>query len=228
MAALSGLDFSLQTATQLLVQVGRLRVIPVAEAEEEFFRNLNKPADLHGGRSSATPINSGARSSSPLQASSRQTDGRKKPAHFPTVESGFRVIVIFLTVCTHRRRRLLANKEAVERIINAWEAADFWRVGRYVIMPDHIHLFCAPNTFPPQPLKNWIAFWKNHVTRAWPDRDQLPIWQRDFWERQLRRGESYGEKWEYVENNPVRHGHVARAGDWPYKGELNILEWHDR
>ena len=45
-AALSGLDFSLQTATQRLVQAGRLRVIPVAEAEKEFFRNLNEPADL--------------------------------------------------------------------------------------------------------------------------------------------------------------------------------------
>ncbi len=44
--ALSGVDFSLQTATQRLVQAGRLRVIPVAEAEKEFFRNLNEPADL--------------------------------------------------------------------------------------------------------------------------------------------------------------------------------------
>ena len=46
LAALSGSDFSLQTATQRLVQAGRLRAIPVAKAEEEFFRNLNEPADL--------------------------------------------------------------------------------------------------------------------------------------------------------------------------------------
>ena len=96
------------------------------------------PDDLRGGRSSATPINSAARRSSRLLS-----DGRKTPAHFPTVESGFRTIIIFLTVCTHRRRRLLANKGAVERIINAWQAADFWRVGRYVIMPDHIHLLAC-------------------------------------------------------------------------------------
>src|SRR5437868_11613962 len=35
-AALSGSDFSLQTATQQLVQADRLRVIPVGEPEEEF------------------------------------------------------------------------------------------------------------------------------------------------------------------------------------------------
>jgi putative transposase len=139
-----------------------------------------------GGRSSATPPNVACR----LE--------RKKPAHFPTVETGFRSIIIFLTVCTHRRRPLLANDEAARLIIAAWQAANFWRVGRYVIMPDHIHLFCAPNTFPPQPLKNWVSFWRNYVTRAWPRRNQIHIWQRDYWDRQLRRNESYAQKWEYV------------------------------
>ena len=122
---------------------------------------------------------------------------------------------------------LLANEEAARRLIAAWQAASFWRVGRYVIMPDHIHLFCAPNTFPPQPLKNWISFWRNHVTRAWPQRDEAPIWQRDSWDRQLRCDESYAQKWEYVVNNPVRYGYVARAEDWPYQGQLNVLYWHD-
>ena len=174
-----------------------------------------------GGRSSATPR--GSRD----EASSIKLPNRKRPAHFATVESGFRSIIIFLTVCTRQRRPLLANNEAAELLIEAWRVADFWRVGRYVILPDHIHLFCAPNTFPPEPLKNWISFWKNRVTRSWPNRDQVPIWQPEYWDRQLRRGESYGEKWEYVENNPVRHGYVAHADEWPYRGELEVLEWHD-
>ena len=186
-----------------------------------------------GGRSSATPEREardgatlGARGSSPLHSKERRPR-RKRPAHFPTVESGFRSVIIYLTVCTRLKRPLLANDQAARLIIDAWQAAEFWGVGRYVIMPDHIHLFCAPNIFPPPPLKNWIAFWRNRVTRAWPNRDQIPIWQREFWDRQLRRGESYAEKWAYVENNPVRHGYVACAKDWPYQGELNVLPWHD-
>ena len=55
-----------------------------------------------------------------------------------------------------------------------------------------------------------------------------PLWQRDCWDRQLRTGESYTQKWEYVRNNPVRKGLVANADDWPYQGELNVLEWHER
>jgi putative transposase len=186
-----------------------------------------------GGRSSATPgqaardaATSGTRGSSPLHSDAKRV-GRKRPAHFPTVESGFRSVIVFLTVCTRLRRPLLANDQAARLIIEAWQAADFWCVGRYVIMPDHIHLFCAPNMFPPPLLKNWISFWRNRVTRAWPKRDQIPIWQREYWDRQLRREESYAQKWAYVENNPVRQGLVACAKDWSYQGELNILPWHD-
>jgi putative transposase len=183
---------------------------------------VSGPGD--GGRSSATPSRGIKSTPQPRGSSALQ---RKRPAHFPTVESGFRSTIIFLTVCTKGRRPLLANEGTAKLIVEAWSAADFWIIGRYVILPDHIHLFCAPNTFPPQSLKKWVSFWKNYVTRRWPNRDDIPIWQPEYWDRQLRRGESYGQKWDYVENNPVRHGYVASAEDWRYRGELNVLQWHD-
>jgi putative transposase len=186
-----------------------------------------------GGRSSAPPVSpvrleGGSRSSPPLQEFKPRRPQRKTPAHFPPVETGFRSVVIYLTICVQGKRPLLANDPAAQLIVEAWKAATFSCVGRYVIMPDHIHLFCAPNTFPGQPLKKWIECWKNHVTRQWTRRLQIPIWQREFWDRQLRRVESYEEKWQYVRNNPVRHGFVSRAEDWPYQGELKVLGWHDR
>jgi hypothetical protein len=55
---------------------------------------------------------------------------------------------------------------------------------------------------PPQSLRKWIEFWKNHVTPAWPNRADIPTWQPEFWDRQLRRSESYAEKWQYVSSNP--------------------------
>jgi hypothetical protein len=51
------------------------------------------------------------------------------------------------------------------------------------------------------------------------------VWQRHHWDRQLRRGESYSEKWDYVWNNPVRHKLATDAAEWPYQGELNELRW---
>ena len=192
-------------------------------------------ADKDGGRSSATPKGrppmphqSEAHGVRPSIGSPFRGPHRKRPAHFPSVTVGFRSIIIFLTMCTRHRKPLLANDEAAQLILESWQTPNFWRVGRYAIMPDHIHLFCAPNRFPPQPLKKWIEYCRNQVTRAWAHRAQVPIWQREFWDRQLRRSESYAEKWQYVSNNPVRHGYVPRAEDWPYQGELNALEWHDR
>jgi molybdopterin-guanine dinucleotide biosynthesis protein A len=44
--SLSGGDFSLQTLTSQLVKEAKFQVIPVAQEEEGFFRNLNEPVDL--------------------------------------------------------------------------------------------------------------------------------------------------------------------------------------
>ena len=49
---LSGIDYSMQTLTDQLVKLGRLRLIRVSEAEELFYRNLNRPDDLDDRRSS--------------------------------------------------------------------------------------------------------------------------------------------------------------------------------
>ena len=149
---------------------------------------------------------------------------RRKPTHHEPVESGAHPVIVLVTVCTRRRRHLLFDERAHQILTTSWEHADNWSVGRYVVLPDHIHLFCAPNRVE-VPLTHWVQFWKSEVSRQWPDPREQPIWQRDFWDTQLRCGESYEAKWEYVRNNPVRHGLVAAAEDWPYAGELNVFDW---
>ena len=150
---------------------------------------------------------------------------RRTPAHPPVVESMGRPIIIFVTVCTDKRKPILANMEAVRLLTGAWHQAGEWLVGRFVIMPDHVHLFCSPATQNPCPLMKWVAYWKSLTSKSWPRRDDFPIWQKDFWDRELRSGESYGNKWEYVRCNPVRHGLVTSPEQWSYQGELNVLRW---
>ena len=53
---------------------------------------------------------------------------RKHPARQPIYDSGNRANIIFLTVCTHQRKRILTN-ETVHRVLrDAWIAADHWIV----------------------------------------------------------------------------------------------------
>ena len=150
---------------------------------------------------------------------------RKHPIHQPIHEVHHRPVIVFVTVCAKDRKPILANPQAHAVLTDSWRAAEFWNVGRYVIMPDHLHLFCAPAELEASPLMKWVRFWKSHAARSWPRPNEAPVWQRHFWDTQLRRSESYTEKWSYVEQNPVRAGLVARAEDWPFKGELHQLRW---
>jgi REP element-mobilizing transposase RayT len=152
---------------------------------------------------------------------------RQYPARHATDDLGDRSNIVFVTVNTKDRKPLLARSDAQDLLLHYWRDTSHWLVGRYVIMPDHLHLFCAPSGPEVLNVRDWVAYWKSMTARHWPRLDEKPIWQREAWDRQLRRGDSYSVKWEYVRNNPVRHGFVPQAEDWPYQGELNVLMWHD-
>ena len=137
------------------------------------------------------------------------------------------MVVIFLTVCTRDRLPILATARIQNLLIEIWQIWTFWLVGRYIIMPDHIHLFCTHGKIPPTSLKGWVSCWKSDVTRKRPCQHNQTFWQKDFWDTQLRRGESYSEKWYYVRNNPVRYGYVECVEELPYQGEIHQFGWHD-
>jgi putative transposase len=150
---------------------------------------------------------------------------RAHPVHQPIHERYGVAVIVFVTICTKSRKPILSNAAAHETLLTAWHLATSWQVGRYVLMPDHVHLFCAPAATPARPLLQWISYWKSEAARIWPVPDEAPIWQRHFWDTQLRHGESYDEKWEYVIQNPVRASLVRSPNDWPYQGELHQLRW---
>ena len=140
---------------------------------------------------------------------------RGHPVHQPPLDAGNRSIIVFVTVCTKNRRSLLATREMHGAIAEAWRQASYWMVGRYVILPDHIHLFCAPAICPPTSLQNWVRFWKSRVAHSLGVGSDT-LWQKNFWDTQLRCHESYEQKWDYVRENPVRAGLVSAPEDWPF------------
>jgi len=152
---------------------------------------------------------------------------RKSLPHFPALERPNQTVIHFVTVCTKNRQALLASESIHQNLRSAWKAADSFMVGRYVIMPDHLHLFCAPLQPLSGYLKDWVRYWKSLITRQSPNIRKNQFWQKDFWDTQLQRGESYTGKWEYVRFNPVRQKLAQNPEDWPYQGELHSLPWYD-
>jgi len=153
---------------------------------------------------------------------------RKHPPHFPLRERDNQTVIHFVTVCTKDRRPLLASPLAHQTLLDSWQSTDSFQVGRYVLMPDHLHLFCTPATLLPDSLPRWIRYWKSLTAARWPHAIHGKLWQRDFWDTQLRHGESYANKWDYVRLNPVRHKLVTQPQEWPYQGEVHPLEWHEK
>jgi len=153
--------------------------------------------------------------------------GRRRLPHLAPLEFADQTTLIFLTMCVDKRRPLLARAEIVALLLDCWREADHWLVGRWVVMPDHLHLFCAPARSPATPVASWARFWRSQVTRRWPSPEERPIWPRDFFDRRLRSGESYRQKWLYLWENPIKDGIVTRPEEWPHQGEMNVLPWHE-
>ncbi len=160
---------------------------------------------------------------------------RAIPANAPSVHSNLRRLdqvwaepqIYLVTACTHRRRRLLATDAMARAVLAALEEASAkagWCVGRYVVMPDHVHFLCAP-TQAAEPLSNFVGRWKSRATRRiWRLGHSGRLWQQTFFDHLLRSDESYAQKWEYVGQNPVRAGLCASPEQWPYQGEIVALE----
>jgi REP element-mobilizing transposase RayT len=92
-------------------------------------------------------------------------------------------------------------------------------LGRYVIMPDHVRLFVrGDRNFT---LASWIGGLKRAISVALTS---PRLWQPGFFDHILRSDESYSEKWNYVRDNPVRAGLVETADDWPYQGEIVVID----
>ena len=152
--------------------------------------------------------------------------------------------LFFVTFCTARRRKILANTPAHSAFIAyAKRALDHnVAVGRYVMMPDHIHVFVAGGR--DFNLGTWVRGLKRVVaaavtggrhrkhsaaetaaaTTVLPVEKSQPLWQRGFFDHLIRNTESYAQKWDYVRENPVRAGLVGKAEEWKYQGEIALID----
>ena len=145
----------------------------------------------------------------------------KNPVHGVRYVDG-QPTVIFDTICTKEKSNWLDNEKVEQQLVTVWTQADFWLVGRYVIMPNHIHLF-AWATEQSIDYEKWVRYWKSMFTRS----HRIPAhrWQPDHWDRRMSSESAYEEKWNYVKQNPVRAGLVADENEWPYQGEVFELRW---
>ncbi|HEV8618980.1 MAG TPA: transposase [Candidatus Udaeobacter sp.] len=130
--------------------------------------------------------------------------------------------LFFVTFCTRSRKRipsLSCARDALEKYGRIGIEQFNIGLGRYVIMPDHVHLFVrVGQDFI---LSSWIGGLKRAISVALKS---PRLWQPGFFDHILRSDESYAEKWNYVRDNPIRAGLVEMVDDWPYQGEIVVID----
>jgi putative transposase len=138
----------------------------------------------------------------------------------------------FFTVVTDRRRPILCDppvRAALREALRSVRAAHPFDIDSWVLLPDHLHcIWVLPDgdtAFP----RRW-AMVKRAVTQrcgsslhveSWATpskrrRHESTLWQRRYWEHQIRDAGDLNRHRDYLHWNPVKHGYVSRVSDWPY------------
>jgi putative transposase len=138
----------------------------------------------------------------------------------------------FFTVVTYRRRKFLTlpeNRHALRNAIAAAKLRYGFCIVAWVLLPDHMHCIWRLPENDSDFSKRWglikAKFTKQNKARlhnaTWmnPSKHkhrESTIWQRRFWEHQIRDDDDLEKHVEYIHFNPVKHGYVDRVCDWPY------------
>ena len=132
----------------------------------------------------------------------------------------------FFTVSLHDRqaRCLTDHIDLLRAAFRDTQRRYPFSIDAIVILPEHLHaIWTLPNGDADYPGR-WRHL-KGHFTRALHRAGvsirgntggEGDLWQPSDWEHTLRDAADRQRHVDYIHFDPVRHGHVAAAGDWPY------------
>ena len=93
------------------------------------------------------------------------------------------------------------------------------------VMPEHLHCLWRLPEGDADNASRWARI-KSGFSRRLPlterrsdariEKRERGIWQRRFWEHMIVDEDDYRNHIDYIHINPVKHGYVRRAVDWPY------------
>ena len=138
----------------------------------------------------------------------------------------------FFTVVAYRRRPILCDEPVRIALRNAIDAVRVTRpfeINAWVLLPDHLHCIWTLPDGDADFSTRWMMI-KREVSLAcresyhrtdWMNASkqnhrESTIWQRRFWEHRIRDDEDFARHADYIHFNPVRHGLVQQAMEWPY------------
>ena len=140
--------------------------------------------------------------------------------------------IYFFTVVTYRRRLLFHDETCRLFLRNAIIKTQRnypFTINAWVLLPDHLHcVWTLPqndndfstrwNLIKSGFSKSAKTLYNNAqwMTTSKQKHRETTLWQRRFWEHQIRDESDYNNHIDYIRYNPVKHGWVTNVKDWPY------------
>jgi putative transposase len=129
--------------------------------------------------------------------------------------------------CYHRMQLLDESRlglllQALEQVRQNYSL----RVYGYVGMPEHVHLLVSEPQAAGRSLATAIQALKLSVVRRARHADGSRVerlWQRRYYDHNVRNYQSFVGKLRYIHNNPVKRGLVQRAEDWRWSSACHYL-----
>jgi len=103
----------------------------------------------------------------------------------------------------------------------------------FVVLPEHLHciwrLPLGDNDYPTRWSLIKAGFSRSvpvdeHIRSSRIHKRERGIWQRRYWEHQIRDDEDMQRHIDYIHYNPVKHGHANLPIEWPHSS----LHWYIR
>ncbi len=138
----------------------------------------------------------------------------------------------FFTVLAYRRQSILCDeaiRNALRALIETVRVSRPFIIDAWVLLPDHLHCVWTLPDDDADFSTRWmiikrafsLACGEDYRRADWVTASKLKhrestIWQRRFWEHQIRDENDFARHLDYIHFNPVKHGHGQRAVDWPH------------
>jgi len=133
----------------------------------------------------------------------------------------------FFTLTLHNRQLSLLTDHIglLRQAFQAVQTRHPFKIIAIVVLPEHLHcIWKLPNQDA-----NYSQRWnqiKGHFSKSlkkvsamdshFKNNIRHSIWQNRYWEHCIRDDHDLYRHVEYIHNNPVKHGYVTSATDWPH------------
>ncbi|MEO8671804.1 MAG: transposase [Tahibacter sp.] len=120
---------------------------------------------------------------------------------------------------------LLRHIDDLRQVVASVKARHPFVIHAWVVLPNHLH--CVIEL--PEGDADFALRWrliKSDFSKRLPvterrslvrqARGERGIWQRRYWEHQVRDEHDFTARVDYVHIHPLKHGLVERVADWPY------------